>query len=170
MESVQTVRVNVVIRAPVERCFQLMLSAELARDAMDGWRTESEAEERQTLGQGDALRWGAQRRIRAMGRFTETITGMRARTLVRRSYSGPHFAWGEGEEHLAAMDDGTRVRQEIRFRSQPGLFRRWRERRLRKALEHMMLTRGDFLKAVAEGAGWRHYLGGEAPRGVVRHG
>ena len=170
MEMMQTIRVNVMIRAPVERCFQLALSAELARDAMDGWRTESEAEEQRTLGCGDTLQWGAQRKIRAMGRFVETITGLRARTLVRRSYAGPQFAWGEGEEHLAAMDDGTRMRHEIRFRGRPGLFRRWRERRLRLAIQHMMLTRGDFLKSVAEGAGWRHYLGGEALPEVRRHG
>ena len=147
------------VLAPVERCFQLVLSAEMARDAMDGWRAESEAEEKQTLGLGDVLRWGAQRRVRTMGHFSETIIGLRARTSVRRSFSGPEFAWGEGEEHFARMDDATRVRHEMRFASPSGLFWKWRERRLRRAVEHMMLARSNFLKSVAEGAGWRHYLG-----------
>ena len=157
-ETVQTIRVNVMIQAPVERCFQLVLSAELARDAMDGWRTESESEERRVLGVDDVLRWGAERRIRTMGSFAETITGLRARTFVRRSFAGPRFAWGEGEEHFARMDDGTRVRHEIRFASRPGMLHGFRERRLRKAIQHMMLARSNFLKAVAEGDGWRHYL------------
>ncbi len=154
----QTFELNVMIKAPVERCFRLALSPELARDAMDGWRSEREAEERRTLGAGDVLRWGAQRRIRSMGEFAETLTEVRARTLIRRSFTGPAFAWGEERQHFASMNDGTWLRNELRFAARQGMWAGIRDRRLRRALRTMVTARGLFLKSVAEGSGWMHYL------------
>lgn len=157
-EAVQTIRLNLMIAAPVERCFCLALSAELARDAMDGWRSEREAEEQRQLAPGDVLRWGAQRKIRSMGAFAETITDLRARTFVRRSFTGPRFAWGEGQQNFAAMNDGVWLCEEYRFAAAPGLFVGLREQRLRRAMRGMVRARGLFLRSVAEGSGWPHYL------------
>ena len=154
----QTVQLNLLIGAPVERCFRLALSAELARDAMDGWRSEREAEEQRLLVVGDVLQWGAQRRIRSMGAFTETIKEVRERTFVRRSFLGPRFAWGDGQQNFAAMNDGTWMHEEYRFAAARGLFLGLRERRLQRAMKTMVRARGLFLKSVAEGSGWPHYL------------
>ena len=156
--DVQTVQYNLLIAAPVERCFRLALSAELARDAMDGWRSEREAEEQRLLTVGDVLRWGSQRRIRSMGAFTETIQEMRAQAFVRRSFAGPRFGWGDGQQNFATMNDGTWMHEEYRFAAAGGLFAGLRERRLKKAMKTMVKARGLFLKSVAEGSGWAHYL------------
>ncbi len=154
----RTVQLNIMIAAPVERCFRLALSAELARDAMDGWKRERESEEKQTLTAGGVLRWGAQRRIRSMGEFTETVNEVRGQSLVRRSFSGPRFAWGEGQQNFASMDQGTWIHEEYRFSARRGLWFRLRERRLERAMTLMARERGFFLKSVAEGSGWTHYL------------
>ena len=154
----RTVQLNIMIAAPVERCFRLALSAELARDAMDGWKRERESEEKLVLAVGGVLRWGAQRRVRSMGEFTETISEVRGRSLVRRSFSGPRFAWGEGQQHFASMNQGTWIHEEYRFSAPRGLWFRFRERRLERAVTLMARERGFFLKSVAEGSGWTHYL------------
>ena len=146
------------ITAPLDRCYRLALSAELARDAMDGWRSERESEERQTLAVGDVLRWGAQRRVRSMGSFSETIKELRSRTLVRRTFGGSRFAWGESQQTFAPMNHGTWIHEEYRFSAAAGLFCGLRERRLERAITGMARERGWFLKSVAEGSGWTHYL------------
>ncbi len=135
---------------------------------MDGWRSEREAEERPLLAVGDVLRWGAQRRIRSMGEFAETITDLRSRAFVRRTFSGPRFAWGEGQQNFAAMNDGAWLYEEYRFAAPPGLFLGLRERRLRQAMLGMVKARGLFLRSVAEGSGWAHYLPAEET--IVRRG
>ncbi len=146
------------IAAPVERCYQLALSAELARDAMDGWRSERESEDRQMLAVGGVLRWGAQRRIRSMGTFSETIKELRTRTLVRRTFAGPRFSWGESQQTFAPRNQGTWIHEEYRFAAPAGLWCNLRERRLESAITGMARERGWFLKSVAEGSGWPHYL------------
>ncbi len=154
----QTVQLNIMIVAPVERCYRLALSAELARDAMDGWRSERESEDRQTLAVGDVLRWGAQRRVRSMGAFSETIKELRPRTLVRRTFAGPRFGWGESQQTFAPMNQGTWIHEEYRFAAPAGLLCSLRERRLERQITVMARERGWFLKSVAEGSGWPHYL------------
>jgi hypothetical protein len=67
------------------------------------------------------------------------------------------FARFEHEHHFAVMDDGTRVRDEIRFAT-PGLLSRLTERIVRRHLLTMLRERNAFIKRTAESEEWRKYL------------
>jgi len=56
------------------------------------------------------------------------------------------------------MDDGTRVRDEIRFAAGLGPLGKLFELTLRAALGKMLVARNAELKQLAEGSEWRRYV------------
>ena len=155
----QTVRLITVIDAPVERCYRLALHVGLLRYTMAPQLLEDAG----TVGLGEmtvgeALRWAAAGKG-VPGRFAETLTAMRTKVMLRKSLAGDLLEWGEIDQHFAPMNDGTRLREEIRFKVRGGLLRAFRERRMRRALLQMMTMRSEAIKRVAESDGWRQYLG-----------
>ncbi|QNI37014.1 SRPBCC family protein [Edaphobacter albus] len=69
------------------------------------------------------------------------------------------FLYYEHEHHFARMDDGTRVRNEIRFTTRLGVLGRPLELTLfRTGLMQMLARRNARLKAIAESNEWKGYL------------
>jgi hypothetical protein len=69
------------------------------------------------------------------------------------------FTRFEHEHHFAVMDDGTRMRDEIRFAAPYGLLGRIVEKRvLREHLLNLLKQRNAFLKRTVESEEWRKYL------------
>ena len=154
----RTVRLITMINAPVERCYRLALHAGVAREA---WRHHASvgdgAAEHGELAPGEEMRW-ATAGTGAPGRFTETLTATRRKVSIHRRLNGERLAWGEIEQHFAPMNDGTRLREEMRFAVHGWWLRAFRERRMRRSLLRMMKARSEAIKRAAEGEGWRRFL------------
>src|SRR5882757_7576018 len=155
----EIIRLGTWIDAPVERCFLLSLSVDLhfatARSTQEHASTEAVTG---TIGEGDTLTFkGLHFGMR--GRHTTLIEKLRPHAYYRDvMISGP-FQHFEHDHHFAKMDDGTRMRDEIRFTTRGGLLGRLATRIfLRKRLKAYLLERNAMIKRLAESEDWHKYL------------
>lgn len=147
MGIVETIRVATWIDAPIERCFLLSLSIDLL------WGSTGSA------GTGGLLREGQTVTLpgRPFGvlRHTCRVDELRPHSYFRDVMIAGNFRHFMHEHHFAPMNDGTRIRDEIRFSSRWGpvgnLF-------ARKRLKAYLMERGAAIKRVAESEEWRRYL------------
>jgi ligand-binding SRPBCC domain-containing protein len=161
----ETIRLGTWIDAPVERCFLLSLSVDLhvakARSTQD--KTVAGVTEG-TIGEGDMLTFKGLH-FGERWRYTSLIETLRPHSYYRDvMISGP-FQHFEHEHHFAPMDDGTRMRDEIRFSASGGFLGQLRARMfLRKRLKAFLMERNTMIKRLAESEDWHKYLksGGEA--------
>jgi ligand-binding SRPBCC domain-containing protein len=150
-----TIRLTTWVNAPVERCFLLAASRELI--SMMGAQPEA------GLGRGllqpdDVLRWQL-----AMGgaklSYTSRIEQIRPHTFFKETMVSGVFRQFEHEHHFARMDDGTRVRDEIRFDLGYGPLGRFLgPRMLRSAMMKMLAERTRRVKQIAESGEWERFL------------
>lgn len=141
----------------MERCFRLATSVDLYVAAAGETRMKVVGGLASGLmGEGDWVQW----RGRHLGRWrthTSKIEGWRPFTYFRESMSEGPFARFEHEHHFAVMDDGTRMRDEIRFAAS-GLMARMAEKMARRHLIALLRRRNAEIKRAAESEDWRRYL------------
>ena len=148
-----TIRSATQINAPLERCFMLAASIDLhaastGRKAIAGVTTGLQ-------GAGDTVTWNG-----PGGEFQTLTEVWRPCSYFREvMLSGPFKAY-EHERHFAPMNDGTRIRDEIRF-TVDGIFGRLSESMLRRKTLQLLEQRNIFLKRVAESGEWEQYLEGQ---------
>src|SRR5690242_20469387 len=151
----QIIRLSTWINAPIERCFQLATSIDLHRASAAA--TEEKAIDGVTTGlitEGQTVQW----RGRHFGRnvtHTSKIDGWRPYQYFHETMVEGWFLRFEHEHHFALMDDGTRMRDEVRFVAPYKLA----ELVVRRRLLDMLKQRNLYLKQVAESEEWRRYLG-----------
>ena len=150
----EKIRLATWINAPVERCFLLSLSIDLhvasaRKAAVDGIQNGLAREgETVTFPKGYFGPLGPKE-------HTARIEALRPYSYFRDvMISGP-FRYFEHDHHFAAMDDGTRMRDEIRFSVRWGLLARTLAR---KRLIAFLTERNAVMKRVAESEEWRKYL------------
>lgn len=151
----ETIRLETWIDAPVERCFLLSLNIDLhvasvrstREQAIDGVTTG-------LIGEGQTVTFRA-RHLGLWRRHTSRVEAVRPYSYFRDVMVDGVFHRFEHEHHFAAMDDGTRMRDEIRFTAPWGRIGRILARR---ALVRVLKQRRDVLKRVAESEEWRQYL------------
>ncbi|HTH54098.1 MAG TPA: hypothetical protein VL495_09115 [Edaphobacter sp.] len=142
-----TIRLTTWVNAPVERCFLLAANAELA----GGRSSRSKAMQLQC---GDQICWPLGRRS-----YSSQVDTVRPHSHIRELMSGGIFRYYEHDHHFATMDDGTRVRDEIRFSPKYGwLGRLWGATVLRMRLKKMLAQQNLKLKRIAEGHDWSQYV------------
>lgn len=155
----ETIRVSTWIDAPVERCFKLatsidlhLVSAAITGEKVIGGVTSG------LLSAGDTVQWQG----RHFGReFTHTsrIDQWRPYSCFREVMVEGHFLRFEHEHHFALMDDGTRMRDEVRFAAPYGSLGKLAARAvLRRHIAWMLKERNAVLRRVAESEEWRKYL------------
>jgi ligand-binding SRPBCC domain-containing protein len=155
----ETIRTGIWIDAPVERCFLLSLSVDLhvatARSTLD--KTVAGVTEG-TIGEGDTLTFkGLHFGVR--WRHTSLIETLRPHSYYRDVMIAGPFQHFEHDHHFAPMDDGTRMRDEIRFSASRGLLGQLRTRMfLRKRLKAFLMERNSMIKRIAESEDWHKYL------------
>jgi ligand-binding SRPBCC domain-containing protein len=155
----EIIRLGTWIDAPVERCFLLSLSVDLhvasARSTQEN-ATAGTAEV--TIGEGDTLTFKGSH-FGVHWRHTSLIEKLRPHSYYRDvMISGP-FRHFEHDHHFAPMDDGTRMRDEIRFLVSGGILGQLRTRMfLRKQLRAFLLERNAMIKRLAESEDWHKYL------------
>jgi ligand-binding SRPBCC domain-containing protein len=162
LASMETIRITTMIAAPVDRCFKLSTSVDLhlaaahmTRDAVMEGATKG------LLRQGETVKW----RERHFGfNFTQKrcLEALRPYTYFRDVMVDGAFAVFQHEHYFAPMNDGTRMRDELRFAAPMGLLGRIAEKfLLRNYLKKFLQRRNALLKQVAESEEWRKYLGEE---------
>jgi hypothetical protein len=146
--------------APMERCFRLATSIDLVSAAGTGEKAIGGVTSG-LIGSDGFVQWQGRQFGRA-GIHTShidstRIDGWRPYSYFREIMVQGSFARFEHEHHFAIMDDGTRMRDEIRF-TVPGLLGSLAEKLVRRHLVEMLKRRNAFLKWVAESGEWRRYL------------
>jgi ligand-binding SRPBCC domain-containing protein len=155
------------INAPVERCYKLSLSIDL-HVVLAQANGEVVASTVKTgllgLDQGMTLHG---KRFGMEFRHTSVVNACRPPMYFREVMVDGLFERFEHDHHFALMNDGTRMRDEVRFAVPLGPLGFVAERVvLRRHLIRLLKQRNMLLKAVAESEDWRHYLE-DAPRVVV---
>lgn len=142
----------------MERCFKLATSIDLhiASAAQTGEKAIGGVTSG-LIGEGETVQW----RGRHFGRWlthTSKIDGWRPYSFFRDIMVEGWFTQYEHEHHFAVMDDGTRMRDEIRFTAPYGLFAGLAGKIARRHLIAMLLQRNALIKHAAESEEWRKYV------------
>jgi ligand-binding SRPBCC domain-containing protein len=144
------------VNAPLERCFRLALSVDLQaaatrQIAVDGITNR-------LIGPGETVTWQA----RHFGwKFTHQslIDVWRPYSYFRDVMVSGSFRAFEHEHYFDVMNDGTRLRNELRFAAPMGsLGRLYEKLLLRRKMIGLLQQRNAFLKRVAESDEWHQYL------------
>ena len=155
----EIIRLGTWIDAPVERCFLLSLSVDLhVASARSTQESASGGTAEGTIGEGDTLTFkGSHFGVR--WRHTSLIEKLRPHSYYRDVMIAGPFQHFEHDHHFAPMDDGTRMRDEIRFSASGGLLGQLRTRMfLRKQLKAFLMERNAMIKRLAESEDWHKYL------------
>jgi ligand-binding SRPBCC domain-containing protein len=157
----ETIRLTTWIDAPVERCFKLSASIDLhvasaastGEKAVDGVTTG-------LIGEGESVTWSA-RHFGMKLRHTSRIDGWRPYSYFRDVMVEGLFQRFEHEHFFAVMNDGTRMRDEVRFACPAGALGRLATKFfVRRYLMAFLMRRNAIIKRVAESEEWHRYLDG----------
>jgi ligand-binding SRPBCC domain-containing protein len=163
-----TVRSEIWIDAPVERCFLLSLSVDLhiasarasREQAVDGIATGLISEGETVTFQGRHLGFKL--------KHTTRIEALRPYSHFRGMMTAGIFEYFEHNHHFAAMNDGTRIRDEIRFLAPWGMVGQLvTSIFVRRHLLELLMKRNAEIKQVAESEEWHHYLDGRSTTTMV---
>lgn len=155
----ETIRLETWINAPVERCFQLSLSVDLhVASAAYARERAIEGVTSGMIRQGDSVTFEG-RHFGHRRQYTTKLELLRTNSFIRMVMTKSSFRHFEHDRHFAAMDDGTRIRDEVGY-VVPWSFLGSLISRLylRERLARMFSERNAFLKRVAESNDWRGYL------------
>ena len=154
-----TIRLTTWINAPVDRCFQLATSVEFrGSDRSSGKARGSKSG---ILRVGDTVSWHAWRWGLRLS-HTCRIDDVRPITYFREVAATGNFRHYVHEHHFAPMDDGTRMRGEIKFAAPKGPMGFLMERLLLKRyVTKLLIEEHKRLKRAAESTEWRNFVHGE---------
>jgi ligand-binding SRPBCC domain-containing protein len=155
----EIIRLGTWIDAPVERCFLLSLSVDLhVASARSTHQNAGAVAADGTIGEGDTLTFKGNH-FGMRWRHTSVIEKLRPHSYYRDVMIAGPFQHFEHDHHFARMDDGTRMRDEIRFSASGGILGRLRTRMfLRKQLKAFLAERNALIKRLAESEDWHKYL------------
>ena len=149
-----TIRSATWINAPVDRCFLLALSVDLHVASARSLEKAVKGVTTGLIGLGDSVTFEGHD-FGGDGPHTCVIDELRACTYFREVMVSGNFRYFVHEHHFAPMDDGTRMRDEIRFAARWGPVGRVLARRRIKAF---LKRRNTAIKRAAESDEWLKYL------------
>jgi ligand-binding SRPBCC domain-containing protein len=167
----ETIRLTTWIDAPVDRCFKLSASIDLHiasaasthEKAVDGVTTG-------LIGYGETVTWQG-RHLRLNLRHRSRVDAWRPYSYFRDVMVHGPFTRFEHEHFFAPMDDGTRMRDELRFSAPWGPFGQLAAKIIvRRYLTTFLMRRNTLIKRVAESEEWHTYLDGQPEIKQVSHG
>jgi ligand-binding SRPBCC domain-containing protein len=154
-----TIRTATQVNAPMERCFRLSLSIDLEM-AANRYRAVAGVT-KGLIGPGESVTWQG-RQFGLTVRHESLIDIWRPYSYFREVMVAGTFGAYQHDHHFAVMNDGTRIRDEIRFAAPAGLLGRVAEKLvLRRRITAMLQQRNAFIKQVAESDEWHRYLDGQ---------
>src|SRR5579864_7760118 len=111
----ETIRLTTWIDAPVERCFLLSLSIDLHVASTHSTREKAiDGVTEGLIGEGQWVTFKG-RHLGLPRRHTSRIEIVRPYSYFRDVMTQGSFRHFEHDHHFAPMDDGTRIRDEVRF-------------------------------------------------------
>ena len=158
----ETIRLQTWVNAPMERCFKLSLSIDLhvLSSALTGERVVSRVKSG-LLGVDDSVTWSG-RHFGFQLRHTSVVDACRPFMYFRDVMVEGVFERFDHEHHFAVMDDGTRMRDEVRFIAPWGVLGQAAEKLvLRRHMIQYLKRRNAVIKRVAESGEWKRFLGAE---------
>jgi ligand-binding SRPBCC domain-containing protein len=154
-----TIRLSTWVNAPVDRCFRLATSADFYCSETSPIKVRSPKSG--TLQIGDTLFWHAWRWGLRLSHSCH-IDEIRPNNYFREVAAPGEFQRYVHEHHFAPMDDGTRMRDEIKFAAPKGPFGFLMEKiLLKRYVRKLLIEQNMRLKRAAESAEWRTFLQGE---------
>jgi ligand-binding SRPBCC domain-containing protein len=155
----ETLRLSTWIDAPVERCFLLSLSVDLHVASARSTQSKPVTGSAEVMiGEGETLTFRG-RHFGVRWRHTSLIDILRPHSYYRDIMIAGPFQHFDHEHHFAAMDDGTRMRDEVRFSARWGVFGRLASKTfLRNRLKTFLMERNAMIKRLAESEDWKKYL------------
>jgi len=155
----ETIRVATRIKAPLERCFLLSLSIDLHVASASKMQEKAVAGVTTGLiGEGETVTFEGRHFGRQFS-HTSRIEALRPFSYFRDVMVAGVFQHFEHDHHFAPMDDGTRMRDEVRFSAPWGpLGRLVSKLFVRRWLTAFLVERNATIKRVAESEEWRQYL------------
>jgi ligand-binding SRPBCC domain-containing protein len=157
--AMKTIRLTTLIAAPVDRCFKLSTSVDLHMAAAK--RAGEVAIDGVTSGlmrEGERVTWRG-RHFGLKLTHESLLEISRPYSYFRDVMVRGAFAMFEHEHYFAPMNDGTRMRDELRFAAPLGPLGWLAERMfLKRHLTKFLRRRNAVLKEVAESDQWRRYL------------
>ncbi|HEY6413257.1 MAG TPA: SRPBCC family protein [Edaphobacter sp.] len=163
-----TIKLNTWVDAPVERCFNLASSVEFHIASARPMKEQAVLGVTSgLLREGDTVKWRARRFLLRLS-HTSVMEVWKPFSHFREGMVSGIFARYEHEHYFAAMDDGTRVRDELKFAAPFGPLGRLVEILvLRRYMTSLLRRRNAALKRAAESDGWRMYLEGHTEGAVL---
>jgi ligand-binding SRPBCC domain-containing protein len=152
------IRTMTLVQAPMERCFKLAINIDLQMAATH--ETAVAGVTTGFIGPGETvtLRGSSFMGIQTYQNLVEV---WRPYSYFRDiMISGPFNAY-EHEHHFAPMNDGTRIRDEVRFTASRGLLGPLTESLLERKVVAYLQKRNALIKQVAESDQWHQYLDGQ---------
>jgi ligand-binding SRPBCC domain-containing protein len=163
-----TIKLNTWVDAPVERCFKLATSIEFHIASARPLKEKAVAGvTKGLLREGDTVKWRARHFLLRLT-HTSLVSEWKQFSHFREVMVAGIFARYEHEHYFATMDDGTRVRDELKFAAPLGPLGRMVEGLvLRRYMTSLLKRRNAALKQAAESEEWRVYLEGQAEGAVL---
>lgn len=150
----EMIRLETRIDAPVERSFLLSLNIDLHVAPARIMQQRQSITWTRMIGEGQTVTFWA-RHLVLWRRHTFRVEAIRPYSYFRDVMVKGVFYSFEHEHHFALMNDGTRMRDEVRFIAPWGPIGRALARR---RLVRMLINRSYIIKRVAESEEWRKYL------------
>jgi len=144
----------------MDRCFRLARSVDLQRTA-NGSEGPIDGPTSGLMGLGDHVTW---KRSLFFGSsdYQTSISALRPHSYFREVMVAGPFTSYEHDRHFAPLNDGTRIREEIRFVAPYGWLGRIAVRFfLRKRIVRLLGRQSAMVKQVAESEEWHTYLDGQ---------
>ena len=161
--AMEIIRLETWIDAPVERCFLLCLSVDLHVAAARSSREQAvEGVTTGLISEGETVTFRG-RHLGLRLRHESRIEVLRPYSYFRDVMVSGMFSHFEHDHHFAAMDDGTRMRDEIRYKAPFGRLGRLATKMLvKRHLTAFLMERNNGIKQVAESHDWHQYLDGQS--------
>ncbi|WP_353064682.1 SRPBCC family protein [Tunturibacter psychrotolerans] len=159
----ETIRSETWINAPVERCFLLSLSIDLHVASARSSREQAiEGVTTGLISEGETVTFRGRHFCLSL-RHKSRIEVMRPYSYFRDVMVAGVFSHFEHDHHFATMDEGTRMRDEIRFIPPLGALGRVATKTLvRRHVAAFLMERNRGMKQVAESEDWHRYLDGQS--------
>jgi hypothetical protein len=156
-----TIRITKMVKAPMDRCFQLSRSIDLRR-VSGSLNTEPVAGPTSGLiRSGDSVTWRRSSFLKSSDHTTVLDVFRQPSYYNEVMVEGPYKSY-EHDHHFAPFNDGTRIREEIRLVLPYGWLGRIAARLyLRKRIVRQLEQQIAKLKQVAESDEWHVYLDGQ---------
>jgi ligand-binding SRPBCC domain-containing protein len=156
----QTIRLVTWVNAPVERCFKLSLSVDLhVLSARSTGERIVAGVGTGLMGLNQTVTWSAKHFGRQF-QHTSLLDAWRPFSYFRDVMVEGAFETFVHEHHFAVMNDGTRIRDEVRFSAPMGPLGLVAEKLvLRRHLIRLLKRRNSVIKQVAESEMWNRFVG-----------